>query len=117
MTTLDLVLCSGRESLPLTERVGLLRADSAWLQGMDPSGPSRRGQGDFIHDLVQLYALINDTVFFFEKSAKHDDDRTRIEGSVHLAFISRLECRVLAWRRGGHQEERRIARLQREACA
>lgn len=114
MTEFDGVLRSGREDLPLSERIGLLRVDSAWLGGMEPSGPGFRGGGDFVHDLRCLYAYINDLVYTCERKPTWGEGCFD-DGTPRVDFVSRLECRALAWRRGGHQEERRVWRLQNEA--
>lgn len=101
-TSPDLIVTSGREDMQPEERLALLAHDAKWLSGMEPQGPSRRGAGDEIHDLRCLQYVIEGDAQF----------RAKFPQALDLAWVSRIECRVLAWRRGGFREHTRVHREQ-----
>lgn len=92
----DFVTQSGREHLSLADRVGLLKSDLLWLQQHRPGGAQT-------HDHNNLIGAVQGTILGCGVHSK-DDTWGRIN-------LSKTECRVLAWRRGGHDEHKRVLRL------
>lgn len=109
MSDLDLIELSGRESLSFEDRLGLLDADVFWLKAQHITAAET-------HDMNALIAWVSDVRYHVERC-----DARRAAGAtenidprpVVLEYLSRFECRVLAWRRGGHAEEKRVRFLQR----
>lgn len=94
----DLIRTSGRENMPSRERVELLRGELAQLDLYRPI------TGADIHDYV---GLLTGAISMFLTLC----DRDPLSPSCHL---SDMECRVLAWRRGGIGELRAVVRGQRD---
>lgn len=83
---------SGREDLPVVDRIGLLVYDKLWLEGLP-------GDAAMVHDRANLVAMI---------SMMRDCSELGILSHIVERELSTAECLVMAWRRGGHQEYRRI---------
>ena len=108
MIDADLIETSGRESMPFEDRLGLLDADVFWLKAQHISAAET-------HDANALIAWVGDVRYHVERC-----NARREAGEVSgtdpkpaiLEYLSRFECRVLAWRRGGNAEEKRVRMLQ-----
>ncbi len=95
--------------MPIADRVDLIRADATWLTSIQPEPPAGRWtrafsnqNGAVIHDLV------NTTHWIISCADQHH--RHPMSGEM----LSRMECAILAWRRGGHEEYKRISKLQQQ---
>lgn len=108
----DLIYESGREHLPLEDRVGLLRQDDLLLQAnrpiYDPDADKKveyaQSTGHQAHQFNQLRGMINGVI--------RDCDAKGDANTWGRSWLSKCECRILAWRRGGVTEYNRISRLQ-----
>lgn len=109
----DLISTSGRETMPLADRIALLQAELLHppFTGLSPGvGPTPTQN---IHDLKLTIGWIRDTIELYKRAiARRQSDETLAQGAIR--FISPIECLVLAWRRGGHPEYQRVRRLQLE---
>lgn len=92
----NLVTESGREHLSLAHRVGLLKQDLLRLEQRRPSGAD-------VHDWNNLRGSVQACILGCTATSKVDT-----WGHVNL---SKTECRVLAWCRGGHAEHKRVSAL------
>lgn len=106
----DFIQQSGREDLPLLDRVNLLKADLIDLQQHHrPTGADTHG---FNSMLAAIQACIRDG----QKMIDEPDYAPKTSWGSPFALwgivnLSRVECRVLAWRRGGAQEHQRVMAL------
>lgn len=106
----DLVSTSGRESIGVADRVGLLRA--ALLQSPLTGVPAGSVTQE-IHDLKLTVGWVRGTVEMYESARAHGETDERLSAGARLV-LSPVECLVLAWRRGGHPEFQRVRRAQQE---
>lgn len=100
---------SGRESMALADRVALLEADlmaEPFLGITDAT----RATSQTIHDLKLTIGYIRNTVALYKKRKSQGVPDAELEKGAYV-FITPMECMVLAWRRGGHQEWQRIRKL------
>lgn len=88
-------LTSGRESLPIEDRIGLLSYDRMWLASLP-------GNGMEIHDRNNLLEVIAILSYCWNKQ----NLRHIVDNEILYA-----EVMVMAWRRGGHQEYKRVKEL------
>jgi hypothetical protein len=107
--TPDLIFVSGRESMSMPERKALLAADVVQLEH-GPLNPNYRKDCGIPYsvwwkgpDAAKCHAF-NSLIAWADSAARHETSTT---------FMSQVECCVLAWRRGGAEEEARIKKLQR----
>jgi hypothetical protein len=106
----DLVNVSGRENLPVSQRVALLAADLMFEPFVGITEASR-ASSQTIHDLKLTVGRIRGTIeLHAEAVARGQNDETLAKGAD--SFLSETECLVLAWRRGGHREYKRVRKLQ-----
>lgn len=82
---------SGREDLSLADRQGLLASDALWLQGFNVT----RDEANL--DLYWSTSHARNQLLGAVRSCTKDSDWARRN-------ISKVECMVLAWRRGGYAE-------------
>lgn len=97
-TSPDLVTTSGREDMTMGDRMGLLAWNRVWLE-VQP------GNGAVVHDRAQLLEIMT--------LLDHCHTKSSLQ-YVLAREISSVECLVMAWRRGGHTEYRRILTMQRD---
>jgi hypothetical protein len=139
----DLVATSGREDLPVADRVGLLRAALLYAPLSDIparsvtreihdlklralgmiTGPIRGASPSRLHpknsQLINSRALtvgwIRGAIKLYDDAVARGETEARLSRGAHLIF-SPVECLVLAWKRNGHCEFRRVRAAQRERC-
>lgn len=95
----NLVTESGREHLSLADRAGLLDADVFSLMQLKPEYDG--SNGSTCHEFNRLVSMIR-------SCARACRDDSPSAAGWRTAHLSRTECLVLAWRRGGHEEEHRV---------
>lgn len=97
---------SGREDLPVSERIGLLRADLMAEPFLGISEASI-ASSQTIHDLKLTRHWIMGKFELYEAAvARGQTDETLAKGANW--FLTNVECYVLAWRRGGHLEFQKV---------
>ena len=96
----DLISTSGRETLPLEERLILIYNDVLWLQCQQRTGAE-------VHDANVLIGWCQATA---KRAAS--ESPSLLKAMTTMKALPIVECRLLAWRRGGHQEEQRVCREQ-----
>lgn len=111
----DYVQTSGREQLPLCDRIQLL--ENALLQepfiGIDSS---TRAITQAIHDLKITVAVIRSVVETYRAAVRRGMTDEELQRGAR-SMVAPYECWVLAWKRGGHQEWQRTRREQhRRRC-
>lgn len=108
MDRIDLVNRSGRESSPVADRVGLLRAALLYppFTGVPVRSVTQR-----IHDVKLTIGWIRGAVELYDAAIARGETEARLSRGADLIF-SPVECLVLAWRRGGHGEFQRVRRAQ-----
>jgi hypothetical protein len=108
--TPDLIAESGRESMPVSGRVGLLEAE-LMFSPFNGVSDATRSVSQAIHDLKLTVGWIRNTIALVAQAkSRGQTDETLAKGANH--FLSWIECLVLAWKRGGHQEWQRVHREQ-----
>lgn len=108
--TPDLISTSGRETMSVSGRIGLLQAELLFapFTGVGPETPARTQP---IHDLKLTIGWIRNTIELHARAvARGQNDETLAKGANTM--LSWLECLVLAWKRGGHEEWKRVRREQ-----
>ncbi len=105
----DLVSVSGREDLPVGDRVGLLRAAllSPPLNGLPTCSVTQE-----IHDLKLTVGWTRGAIGLYDAAVARGENGDRLQRGSHL-ILSPVECLILAWKRGGHREFERIRSAQR----
>lgn len=117
----DFIVTSGRESLPVLDRAALLNQEMEHLRRlrstdsdkmlslMRATKPSARTAqetkiiADVSHD-VHAMGVLTSSIFYACTAI--------LRGDIRLDVISRLECRVMAYKRGGHKEFNRVSAAQ-----
>lgn len=95
--------------MPVSERAALLRAEL--LQSPLDLIPVR-SVTQAIHDLKLLKGAIEGLLEMYDAAvARGENDITLAKGAI--TFFSPIECRLLAWRRGGHREWVRVRAAQK----
>lgn len=110
MTAPDLISTSGRESLPLADRIGLLRA--AMLHPPFTGIPVRSVTQE-IHDLKLTVGWIRGAIDLYDTAIARGETEARLARGADRV-VSPVECLVLAWKRGGHREFQRVRTAQIE---
>ena len=106
----DLIAVSGRSDLPTADRVGLLRAA---LLHRPLVGIPVRSVTQEIHDLKLTVGWIRSAVELYDAAVARGETEARLSRGADLV-LSPVECLVLAWKRGGHREFRRVRSAQHE---
>jgi len=106
----DLVSVSGREDLPVADRVDLLRAA---LLSSPLTGIPTRSVTQEIHDLKLTIGWVRGAIELYDGAVARGEGEDRLGRGAHL-ILSPVECLILAWKRGGHREFQRIRAAQRE---
>jgi hypothetical protein len=138
----DLITTSGRERMPLAERVGLLEADAVYLASIRPQpirGRISLANGRTVHDINVTIGFARAIGFRYRQLADHARARAAVLEALEAAAkrlsaahsvhhqtapaakalldladaCSQVECDVLAWRRGGFEEYQRVRAAQR----
>jgi hypothetical protein len=105
----DLIATSGREDLPVVDRIGLLRA--ALLSPPLARIPERSVTQE-IHDARLTAGWVRAAIELYDRAiARGQTEATLARGARRM--LSPVECLVLAWRRGGHVEYERVRQAQR----
>lgn len=106
----DLITTSGRENLAIADRIGFLESDL-----MKPPflgiGEDTRAVSMSIHDLKITICIIRGTIDLYRQAKARGTEDAVLERGAKLV-VSPVECQVLAWRRGGHLEWKRVRKLQ-----
>jgi hypothetical protein len=111
--------------MTVTERIDLLRHDITWLEHarggiestVNAASPSERhrlvqgASGAAIHDFNCLIGWLRTTVNMFDRAVKKGTSLDALQRGADR-MCSDAECRVLAFRRGGHMEYKRIQKAQ-----
>jgi hypothetical protein len=106
----NLITESGREHLSLAVRAGLLEADVLDLQARRPPVDHKKAfenwqlYGHPVHQFNQLIGNIRACV----RDCRRENAMDKSWGRLNL---SKIECLVLAWRRGGVAEHDRVYAL------
>lgn len=114
----DLIEFSGRENMPVSERAALLAHDLMYppftlIPEVKFGLTGTPAYLQNIHDLKLTVGWIRNLITLYERAvARGENNETLAKGANR--FFSQIECRVLAWRRGGHQEFVRVLKLQKE---
>lgn len=108
---MDLITRSGREGLPVADRIGMLRADLLHEPFLGISSETS-ASSQTVHDLKLTIGRIRGTIELYEMAKKRGTSDERLEKRADQ-MMSDTECLVLAWRRGGHPEYERVRREQR----
>ena len=102
----DYISESGREQLSFVARLGLLVAEAVLLDAALPShkdSPSvYTPAGAAIHSVKNLTASIHNANHLWEKKGRVSP----------LDWLSSAECLMMAWKRGGAAEMRRVSMEQ-----
>lgn len=106
----DLVSASGREDLPVSDRVDLLRAS---LLHPPLTGIPTRSVTQEIHDLKLTVGWVRGAIGLYEAAVARGESDSGLGLGAHL-ILSPVECLILAWKRGGHQEFEAVRISQRE---
>jgi hypothetical protein len=110
----DLIVRSGRESLPLEDRIALMEANCVQLEADAGRNPNWRGaacgilfsewdrqdhtdHGSKAHAFNSMLGRLRGLTQTYRK-----------EIGIREGWLSRYECEILAWRRGGFFEWRQI---------
>lgn len=109
----DLIATSGREGMPLADRIGLLRAA---LLHPPFTGIPVRSVTQEIHDLKLTVGWIRGAIDLYDAAIARGTPEDRLARGADRV-ISPVECLVLAWKRGGHGEYQRVWRAQQERGA
>lgn len=108
----NLITESGREHLSRADRAGLLEADALDLQMHAPKYNGRNGHQ--VHQFNQLLGNVRGCIL---DCRMPDEKWTKSWAAGRMgddsagSNLSKTECRVLAWRRGGVEEYDRVTRL------
>jgi hypothetical protein len=102
---------SGREDLPVADRIGLMRADLFTRPFIGVSPHVGRTECDTIHDLKLTIGRIRGTIEMFERAKARGVADADLERGANKV-LSPIECLILAWRRGGYPEYKRVRALQ-----
>src|SRR5262249_36563298 len=102
---------SGRETMLLSERIDLLRSDlmAEPFLGME----NARALSQEIHDLKFTIAWVRGVIDLYDRRRSEGIAEERLQAGAYQV-VSPAECWVLAWRRGGHREWKRVVQRQRE---
>jgi hypothetical protein len=124
--TADLITTSGRESMTVTERIELLRnGDMNWLLfsvgKLETLVAGTTGQkryrlvqgptGAAIHDYNQLVGWTRNTITLYDRAIERGTPVEQLQRGANK-MLSDLECRIMAFRRGGHEEYKVIQKAQ-----
>lgn len=109
--TPDLVQISGRETMSVSSRVGLLETE-LMFPPFNGIGDATRSVSQAIHDLKITVGWIRSTIDLHKQAiARGQTDQTLAKGADTM--LSWLECLILAWKRDGHEEWVRVRKEQR----
>lgn len=107
-TQIDLINSSGRESEPISDRVGLLRAALLYppFTGVPVCSVTQE-----IHDVKLTIGWIRGAIELYDAAIARGQTEAKLSRGADLIF-SPVECLVLAWKRGGHAEYQRVRHAQ-----
>lgn len=108
----DLVLVSGRETMELAARIDLLEAELMREPFLGIS-EATRATSQTIHDLKITVGAVRGAVQLYRDAIARGRTDAELVGGAR-SIVAPYECWVLAWRRGGHDEWKRVRRLQHE---
>lgn len=106
----DLIATSGREALPLAERIQLLENQLLFapFNGITTDTPAAT---QAIHDLKVTVGAIRSVIEMYRAArARGVPDDVLTPGAATM--VAPYECWVLAWKRGGHLEWQRVRKEQ-----
>ena len=109
MSLPNLISTSGRETDPIVDRVGLLRAALLYPPF---TGIPVRSVTQAIHDLKLTVGWIRGAIELYDEAVARGVPEARLARGADRVF-SPVECLVLAWKRGGHAEFQRVRKDQR----
>lgn len=109
--SIDLVNASGRESMPVSDRVDLMRAE---LMQPPFAGVTEAtiAATQAVHDVKLTICRIRGTIELYDAAVARGETEARLSRGADL-ILSPTECLILAWKRGGHREYQRIHAEQR----
>jgi hypothetical protein len=108
----DLVNLSGREDMPVSDRIGLLRAE-LMLAPFGGVSEATIAATRTIHDIKLTIVGIRGIIDLCERAYARGETDVTLGRGAHL-MLSPIECLVLAWKRGGHREYLRVRTMQRK---
>lgn len=109
MSLPNLISTSGRESEPIADRVGLLRAALLYPPF---TGIPVRSVTQAIHDLKLTVGWIRGALELYDTAIARGVPEERLSRGADRV-LSPVECLVLAWKRGGHVEFQHVREEQR----
>jgi len=112
MTDIDLITTSGRETLTVKDRVGLLRA-ALFYPPFNGITQDTRAATQAIHDLKLTIGWMRGTIDLYDRAVERGQTEEALAKGADK-MLSRVECVILAWKRGGHPEYKRVRRAQME---
>lgn len=108
--TPDLVQTSGRETMSVSSRIGLLETE-LMFPPFNGIGDATRSVTQAIHDLKLTVGWMRSSIVTYKEAvARGQTDQTLAKGADTM--LSWLECLILALKRGGHEEWVRVRKEQ-----
>jgi hypothetical protein len=102
--TPDMISVSGREDLPLDDRIGLLEQDILLFQMQ--VAKFKTGEGSSIHAINSLIGAASGTITLYNRDGKLS--------VFSMGYLPKLECLMMAWKRGALSEYQRVDLAQRK---
>lgn len=110
----DLITESGRESMTLQDRMDLLESDLMREPFLGITQETR-ASSQTIHDLKVTIGYVRGTVDLYRQAKRRGTADELLQRGAR-SMVSPAECWILAWRRGGHAEWKRVVKLQRNGA-